>query len=58
MSKETIKYPGYEAYREKVNIGLFNDIIAFMVATTAADTNYVQRELGNRRYHECDNIVE
>ena len=45
MPKETIQYPGLGAYQEQVNIGLFNDIIAFVMATTAAETTPVNRKL-------------
>jgi len=41
----TEKQQGFQAYHDYVNIGLYNDIVAFVMATTAADTMPVLRSL-------------
>jgi len=63
MSKETTtKHSGYDAYQEYVNIELFNDIIAFVMATAAADKTPLKKSLGEKHlwYAQSDsgNIQE
>ncbi len=53
---------GYEAYLEHVNITLFNDVIAFVMATSAADVSPVRRRLDYQHLwysqSHSDNIQE
>lgn len=58
----TARSQGFQAYHEQVNIGLYNDIVAFVMATTAADTMQVYRNLTSNHLWYCrsnnDNIQE
>jgi len=63
MPNETAEQcQGFLAFHEQVNIGLYNDIVAFVMATTAADTKQVYRNLTDNHLWYCrshnDNIQE
>ncbi len=53
---------GLEAYQARVNIELFNDVVAFVMASTAADTGAVRRALTDNHIwysrSESENIQE
>lgn len=58
-NETTSSYQGLQFYHNQVNIGLYNDVIAFVMDTTAADTMQVHEKLTSkhlwfREYYNYD----